>query len=139
VEEVGEEVAALAEDAAEDFGDGEDELAVGHFVADGGGDPVAGGADTALMAGRAEVAALAGEGEEAFVTAIGALESREAGGEVAAAEEGFDGGDGGRVEWAEILAVFRFVVGEEFVPAVVDELPKGRGARAAGLVDGRHK
>ena len=33
-------------------------MAVRDFVADGGGDPVAGGADTALMAGRAEVAAL---------------------------------------------------------------------------------
>jgi hypothetical protein len=63
VEEVGEELAALAEDAAQDFGDGEDELAVGDFVADGGGNPVAGGADAALMAGWAEVAALAGEGE----------------------------------------------------------------------------
>jgi hypothetical protein len=105
LEEVGEELAAFAEDAAEDFGDGEDELAVGHFVADGGGDPVAGGADTALMAGRAEVAALAGEGEEAFVTAVGALEPGEAGGEIAAAEEGFDGGGGGRVERAEILEV----------------------------------
>jgi hypothetical protein len=63
VEEVAEELAALAEDAAQDFGDGEDELAVGDFVADGGGNPVAGGADAALMAGWAEVAALAGEGE----------------------------------------------------------------------------
>jgi hypothetical protein len=30
-------------------------------------------------------------------------------------------------------------VGEEGVPAVVDDLPEGRGARAAGLVDGGHK
>jgi hypothetical protein len=139
MEEVGEELAAFAEDAAEHLWDGEHELAVGHFVADGGGDPVAGGADTALMAGRAEVAALAGEGEEAFVAAIGALEAGEAGGEVAAAEEGFDGGDGGRVERAEILAVPFFVVGEEFFPTVVDELPEGRGAGAAGLVNGGHK
>ena len=78
VEEVGEELAAFAEDATEDLGDGEHELAVGHFVAGGGGDPVAGGADTALMAGRAEVAALAGEGEESFVAAVRALESGEA-------------------------------------------------------------
>ncbi len=139
MEEAGEELASFAEDAAEDLGDGKDELAVGHFVADGGGDPVAGGADTALMAGRAEVAALAGEGEEVFVAAIGALESGEAGGEVATAEEGFNGGGGGGVERAEILAVPFFVVGEEFVPAVVHELPKGRGAGTAGLVDGRHK
>jgi hypothetical protein len=30
-------------------------------------------------------------------------------------------------------------LGEEVVPAVVDELPEGRGAGAARLVDGRHK
>ena len=29
--------------------------------------------------------------------------------------------------------------GEEVVPAVVDELPEGRGAGAARLVDGRHR
>ena len=58
MEEMGERHAALAEDAAQDFGDGEDKLAVGNFVADGGGDPVAGGADAALVAGWAEVAAL---------------------------------------------------------------------------------
>ena len=36
-------MAAFAEDSAQDAGDGEDELAVRDFVADGGGDPVAGG------------------------------------------------------------------------------------------------
>lgn len=139
VEEVGEEQTALAEDAAKDLGDGEYELAVGDFVADGGGDPVAGGADTALVAGGAEVTALAGEGEETLVAAVRAPEAGEAGGEVTTAEEGFDGGGGRRVERAEILAVAFFVVGEETVPAVVDELPEGRGARAAGIVDGGHK
>lgn len=104
VEEVGEESAAFAEDAAEHLWDGEHELAVGHFVADGGGNPVARGADAALVAGLAEVAALAGEGEEPFVAAVGAWEAGEAGGEVAAAEEGFDGGGGDRVERAEIGA-----------------------------------
>ena len=48
------------------------------FVANGGGDPVAGGADAALVAGWTKVTALAGEGEEAFVAAIGALEAGEA-------------------------------------------------------------
>jgi hypothetical protein len=86
-------VAAFAEDTAQDTGDGEDELTVGDFVADGGGDPVTGGADAALVAGGAEVAALAGEGEEAFVATIRALEAGEAGGEVTAAEKGLDGGD----------------------------------------------
>lgn len=73
------------------------------------------------------------------MAAVGALESREAGGEVATAEEGFDGGSGCVVERAEILAVPFFVVGKEFVPAVVDKLPEGRGAGAAGLVSGWHK
>ena len=74
----------------------------------------AGGADAALVAGWTEVAALAGEGEEAFVAAVGALEAGEAGGEVAAAEEGFDGGDGGGVERAEGLGrCLLLVAGEE--------------------------
>ena len=79
-EEEMQEIAAFAEDTAEDFGDGEDELAVRDFVADGGGDPIGGLADAALVAGRAEVAAFAGEGEEALVAAIGAMEAEEAGG-----------------------------------------------------------
>jgi len=88
LEEVGEEVAAFAEDAAQDFGDGEDELAVGDFVADGGGDPVANGAGAALVASGAGVAAFAGEGEQAFANAIWALETDEAGCEVAEGGEG---------------------------------------------------
>jgi hypothetical protein len=73
------------------------------------------------------------------VAAVGALEAGEAGGEVATAEEGFDGGSGCGVERAEGLAVFAFVVGKEVVPAVADELPEGRCAGAARLVDKGHK
>jgi hypothetical protein len=138
VEEEGEEVAAFAEDAAQDLGDGEHELAVGDFVADGGGDPLANGAGAALVAGGAEVASFAGEGEEALVAAIWALEAGEAGGEVAATEEGLDGGNGGGVERAEGFAVVFFVTSEELVPAVVDDLPERRGTGATGLVDGWH-
>ena len=137
-EENGEEVAAFAEDAAQDLGDGEDELAVGDFVADGGGDPLARGTGAALVAGGAEVAGLAGEGEEAFVAAVRALKSGESAGEVTAAEKGLDGGRGVGAEWAEGLPVAVFVTSEELVPAVVDDLPEGRGAGAARLVDGRH-
>ena len=50
-------MAAFAEDAAEDLGDGEDELTVGDFVADCVGDPLTQGAGATLVAGRAEVAA----------------------------------------------------------------------------------
>ena len=114
-------------------------MAVGDFVADGGGNPVAGGADAALVAGGTEVSAFAGEGEKSLVTAVGALESGEAAGEVTAAEEGLDGGDGGGLKRAEGFAVAGFVAGEEFVPAVVDELPEGRGAGTAGLVSAGHK
>jgi hypothetical protein len=139
VEEVSEEVAALAEDAAQDAGDGEDELAVWDFVADGGGDPVADGADAALVAGRAEVAAFAGEGEEAFVAAVRAVEAEEAGGEVAAAEEGADGGEDVGAERAEGGTVELFVTSEEGVPGGGEDLPEWRGPWSAGLVDGWHK
>jgi len=39
VEQEGEEPASFAEDAAQDSGDGEDELTVRHVMADAGGDP----------------------------------------------------------------------------------------------------
>ena len=129
-------MSALAEDAAEHFREGEDELAVGNVVADGGGDPLAGLADAALVAGGAEVAGLAGEGEELFVTAFGAMEAGEAGGEIAAPEKGADGGDGIGAQWPHGAAVVLFVAGKEIVPSVVDDLPERRGARAARVVDG---
>lgn len=138
-EQDGEVRAAFAEDVAEDLGDGEDELTVGDIVADGAGDPIAGASDAALMARGAEVAGLAGEGEKTLVAAVGALKSGEAGGEIAAAEEGLDGGDGLRAQRTEGLAVAGFVLGEKVVPAVMDELPEGRGTGTAGLVDGGHK
>ena len=139
VEQVGEEVAAFAEDAAQDLGEGEDELAVGDLVADGVGDPFAKGASATLVACGAEVAAFAGEGEEAFVAAVRALETGEAGCEVAATEEGLDGGDAVGAEWAEGLALLLSVVCEEVAPAVVDDLPEWRGAGSTGLINGGHE
>jgi len=94
VEEVSEQVAALAEDRAKDLRDGEDELRVGNGQADVVGDPTGGLEGTALVAGGAEVAGLAGEGEQVLVTAAGADEANEAGGEVATTAEGLDGGGG---------------------------------------------
>ena len=114
-------------------------MAVGDFVANGGGDPIGGLADAALVAGGTEVAAFAGEGEEAFVSAIGTVEAEEAGGEVAAAEEVADGGEDVGAERAEGGAVFFLIRGEERVPSGGEELPEGRGAGAAGLVDRWHK
>ena len=87
VEQEGEEPASFAEDAAQDSGDGEDELTVRNIMADACGDPSAGTADATLVARGAEVAALAGEGEQFFVAAVGALEAGEASSEVAAAKE----------------------------------------------------
>ena len=69
-------------------------------------------------------AAFAGEGEEAFVTAIGAMEAEEAGGEVAAAEEVADGGEDVGAERAEGGAVFFLVGCEEGFPSGGEELPK---------------
>ncbi len=134
-----EQVTALAEDATQDFRDGEDELAVGDFVTNGGGDPFGGLADAALVAGRAEVAALAGEGEEAFVTAIGAVKAEEASGKVAAAEEIAHGGEDIGTEWPHGGTVAFFVAGKEGIPSGSDDLPERRGTGAVGLVDGRHK
>ena len=57
---------------------------------------------------------------------VRALEAGEAGGEVAATEEGLDGGNGGGVERAEGFAVVFFVVGEERVPAVGPDRRAGK-------------
>jgi hypothetical protein len=91
------------------------------------------------MARGAEVASLAGEGEQALMAAVSAFEARESGGEVAAAEKGFDGGSGGRVERAENRAVIFFIISDEGTPAVTHKLPERRGAGAAGLVGRWHK
>ena len=69
--QVSEQVTALAEESAKDFQDGEDELTMGDGQADVGGDPTGGLEGTALMAG----------------------EAGEAGGKVAAATEGLNGGN----------------------------------------------
>jgi hypothetical protein len=55
-----------------------------------------------------------------------------------AAQDLGDGEDVG-AERDEGGTVFFLVGGEERVPSGGEELPKGRGAGAAGLVDGRHK
>ena len=125
LEEMVEEVAAFAEDAAEDFWDGEDVLAVGDGLADGGGDPGADLQGAALVAGGTEVAGFAGEGKEVLVAAVGAVVASEAGGDVATAKELLDVGDGFWAQGAHGGAVVGFVAGNELVPGVVDELPEG--------------
>jgi len=120
-----EEPAALAEDAAERFGHRKHELPVRHVEAEDAGDPVASGADFALVAARTKVARFAGEGEEPLVSAVGTLEAREPGGQVAAAMELPDDIDGVVAEGAVDGAVALFVAGFEVGPAVVDDLPEG--------------
>lgn len=138
LEELGEESAAFAEDAAQDFGNGKDELAVGDGVANAGGVPFGGLAGAALVAGGADVAGFAGEGEEVLVSAVGAEITGEAGGEVATVVVGLDGGDGFGTEGAHGGAGVVLVAGVEVIPGGVDDLPKWGGAGAAGLVDGGH-
>ena len=136
MEEVGEQVTAFVEDAPKDFGDGEDKLAMRDGEADVVGDPAGGLEGAALVAGGAAVAGLAGEGEQAFVAALGAAETGEAGGEVAAAAESLHGGDGLGPERTHGGAVAFFVTGQEIIPCRVHDLPERRGAGAAGVVDG---
>jgi hypothetical protein len=133
-----EELAPFAENATEGFRHRKHELPVRHFEAEDAGDPVSGLADFALMATRTEVARLAGEGEEALVSAFGALQARESGGEITAAMELANGVDGVGAEGAVNGAVAVFVAGEKIGPTMVDDLPKRRGAGAARSVDGGH-
>ena len=92
-----------------------------------------------MVAGGAEVTALAGEGEEFLVAAIGAEETGEACGEVATAEEIADGGEDIGAERPHGGTVDFLVTGDESIPGGGDDLPKGRGTGAAGLIDGWHK
>jgi hypothetical protein len=83
------------------------------------------------------VAGFAGEGEEVLVAATGAEESGETGGEVAAAEEVLDVRDSVGAQGAHGVTVVLFVASDEIVPTMVNQLPEGRGAGAAGFWAGR--
>lgn len=137
-EEMIKELSSLSEDAAEGFRHRKYELPVRHLKAEDAGDPVAGRADFALMTARAKMPRLAGKGEEALVAAVGTLEPGESGGEVAAAVELADDVNGVASQGAVNGAVAMFVSGDKIGPAMVDDLPEGRGARTARAVDGGH-
>jgi len=130
-----EKFAPFAENPAEGFRHRKHELPVRHVEAEDARDPVAGLTDFALMATRTEVARLAGEGEEPLVPAVGTLEARESGGEVAAAMELTDDVDRVMAQWAVDGAVALFVAGDETRPGVVDNLPQGRSTGTARAVD----
>lgn len=126
VVEVAEQRAVAEEERADEARHGEDKMPVGHWGADGVGDERTFDERAPLVAGGAEAALLAGESEEEFVVAVGAVEAGEAGVEVAAAQEGGDGGGGLRVK------------GGPFRGAVVENLPDRRGAGLAGAVAAAH-
>ena len=67
------------------------------------------------------------------------VKAGEACGEIAAPEKGADGGDGIRAQWSHGAAVVLLVAGDEIIPGVMDDLPEGRGARAARAVNRGHK
>ena len=115
----------FAEDTAQGPGHGEHELAMRHLEADLVGDPISQGTDAALVAAGTEVSSLAGEGEQLLMAAVGALEAGEAGGEIAAAVELIDHGHGIPTQLTVSPAMVGFVVGDELVPGIVDDLPKG--------------
>ncbi len=138
-EEEVEEVASLAKDAAQGTRHGEDELPVRHLVTESVGDPMPGLADPALMARRTEVPPFAGEGQQLLMAAVGTLKAGEAGREVAAAVELLDHRERVGPKRSVGLTVRSFVVSEELVPAVVDDLPERRGAGASRAIDRWHK
>ena len=133
-----EELAALSEDAAEGFRHGEDELPVWHFETNRAGNPLAGLEDLSLVATGTEVAGLAGEGKEAFMPAVRTLEPGESSGEVSAAVELANDVNGVASQRAVSGAVAFLVTGFEVGPAVVDDLPEGRGSGTARAIDGGH-
>lgn len=134
-----EKFAPFAEDPAERFRHRKHELPVRHVEAEDARDPVAGLTDFALMATRTEVAGLAGEGKEAFMPAVRTLEPGESSGEVSAAVELANDVNGVASQRAVNGAVAFLVTGFEVGPAVVDDLPEGRGSGTAGAVDGGHE
>ena len=67
---------------------------------------------------------------------VGTLEAGESGGEVATFVEVVYGIDGEGAKRAVALAVFGFVVGEEIIPGMVDDLPERGGSGRRGEARG---
>ena len=81
---------------------------------------------------------LASERQQALMAAFRTLQPGEAGGEVAAFEEGLD--DVKRLGSQRTVgrAVERLIEAEKCVPRMVEDLPQWRSARAALTIDGGH-
>ena len=122
VAEVVEQRAVAEKERADEARHGEHDVPMGHGGADGVGDEGTFDERAALVARGAETALLAGKCEEEFVIAVGAAEAGEAGVEVAAVEEGVDGGGGFGGEAGDVSGM------------IVENLPEGRSAGLAGTV-----
>ncbi len=122
VVEFAEQSAVELEGVANQPGDGEHEVPVGHRSADLVGDEGALDEGAALVARGAEPALLAGKRAEDFMAAVGTVQAGEAGVEVAAVEEGGDGRGGCGGKTGHLGGV------------VVENLPDRRGAGLAGTV-----
>jgi hypothetical protein len=105
VVEFAEQGAVDPEGVPDQPGKGEYDMPVGHRGADLVGDDGALDERAALMAGGAESALLTGEREEELMAAVGAVQAREAGVEVAAGEEGRDRGGRFRVKGGQLVRV----------------------------------
>ena len=107
VAELGEALRIFTENVTQDSRDGEDPMAVrdgeADFVANIGGSIEC----TPLVATRAAAASLTGEGKQVVVIAVGALDAKEAAGEIAAAQAVAEGGFSGRVEWPKVFEALR--------------------------------
>ena len=130
-----EQVTVVAEEDAQAFGDGPDELAVRDAEADVVGDVETEQEGAFLGATGADAALLAGKGDEELVAAIGAADASEAVLEVAALEEVADGPvvDGPPV--AELAGVAFNVNGAEVVEVFADEAVEVGFERLTWTVD----
>jgi len=83
---------------------------------------------TALVAAGATAAPFAGKGQKVVVVAVGALDAKEAAGEIAAAQAVAKGGFAGRVEWPKVFGAIRVVACGERFERVVEALPEWQAA-----------
>ena len=126
-----EQVAVETEEDAEAFGDGPNELAMGHVEADVFGDVEAEQERAFLAATGANAALLAGKGDEELVAAVGAADPGKAVVEVAALEELVDGLVEHRPPVPELAGVAFAVDGAEVVEVLSDEAVEVRLQRLA--------
>lgn len=99
----GEAVRLFTEGIAQDAWEGEDPVAMWDGEADLVPDKGSGIEGASLMAAGAAASTLTGEGEKIVMTAVGAVDSKEAVGEVPAAKAVVKGGLAGSIKWPEVF------------------------------------